>query len=209
MSIDGTEHHDPLTHALGLLRGHTTGTLLVDGTPTPVLYIVDPRAGSLVLGVEHEMFEGDDIVMVVPEDSFDAPLRVSLMLDEEPEGEATDRFMAYHMRQPLPVWARGSISFVKVDSGSVVSQEQIEAPNLLIDALPGLCRRLNSDRDALREVCKLLAKVDIEDPIAVGIDDLGFDVRARFGVVRVEMPSPIGSAQEAEDVIAALFGGVS
>jgi len=209
MNNDQIPHRDPLTHALALLRGHSTGTLLVDGTATPVLYIVDPRAGSLILSVEREMTEGDDTVLVIPEDSFEAPMRASLELGEEPEGEATDRYMAYHTRQPMPMWARGAISFVKVDSGSVVGQEEIEAPNPLVDALPGLCKKLNSDQRALREVCKLLAKADIDEPVAVGIDDLGFDVRARFGVVRVELPAPVRSAEEAEDVIAALYGGVS
>ncbi len=207
MSFEANPEHDPVTHALALLRAHTTGTLLVDSTPTEVLYIVDPRAGSLILSVEPDMLAGDDIVLVIPEDRFDAPMRASLMLDEEPEGEATDRFMAYHSRQPLPMWARGSISFVKVDSGAVVSQERIEAPNPLIDALPGLCRRLNSDPQALRAVCRLLARVEIEEPVAVGIDDLGIDVRARFGVVRVALPARVSSGEEAEEVIAALYGG--
>lgn len=209
MNSETNEQHDPVTHALELLRGHTTGTLLVDSTPTDVLYIVDPRTGALILSAEAGMLGGDDIVLVIPEDRFDAPMRASLMLEEEPEGEATDRFMAYHTRQPLPMWARGSISFVKVDSGAVVSQEQIETPNPLIDALAGLCRKLNSDPVALREVCRLLTGADIEEPVAVGIDDLGIDVRARFGVVRVALPSPVASGEEAEEVIAALYGGVS
>lgn len=203
-----TFNDDPTTHALSLLRGHSTGTLLVDGTPTEALYLVDPRAGSLILSIEPDMLNGDDIVLVIPEDRFDAPLRASLMLQEETEGEATDRFMAYHTRQPLPGWARGRLSFVKLETGAVVAQEELEIPNPLIDALPGLCKKLNSDRKALREVCKLLARVDIEEPLAVGIDDLGFDVRARFGVVRVTLPSRMRTGQEAEDVVAALLRGV-
>lgn len=204
-----SDHQHAVVRASRLLRGHTSGTLLVDSTPyEEMLYIIDPRSGSLVLSVDHELLDGTDTVLVIPQDTFEAPLRVSLELLQQIDEEPCDRFMAYHTRQPGAVYVHGKINFAKIDSGEVISQGELETPNPLINELSGLCKKLNSDRKALREVCKLLTRIDIEDPIAVGVDHLGFDVRARFGVVRVELPSRVETGTQAEDVIAALIGGV-
>lgn len=203
------DHHNAIVRALRLLRGHTRSTLLVDSTPyEEMLYIIDPRSGSLILSVDHELLEGTDIVLVIPQDTFDAPMRVSLELSTQIDEEPCDRFMAYHTRQPGAVYVRGKINFAKIDSGEVISQSELETPNPLINELSGLCKKLNNDRKALREVCKLLTRIEIDEPVAVGVDDLGFDVRARFGVVRVELPSRVDTGTQAEDVIAALIGGV-
>lgn len=198
---------DTLKRARSLLRAHTTGTLLCDGIPTPIAYIIDPSTGGLILCAEHEMFEADDCVLAIPEDSFSCPMRVNLMIEEMPESIASDRYIAYHLRQDRPVWARGQISFAKIDSGGVADGEQLMTPNPLLDALPHLCKRLNADRKALREVCKLLTRAEIENPIAVGVDEEGSDIRAEFGVVRMNWPGPVEDADECERVIASLVGG--
>jgi len=192
-----------------LLRGHTTGTLLADSTPYDVRYIVDPVTGSLVLTADEAMFDADDVVLVLPEDRFDAPIRVSLDLSTNIDEEPCDRFLAYHLHQPSSIWTRGLINFAKLESGEVVSDEQLQIPNGIVKQLPSLCKKLNSDRKALAEICNLLTRASIEEPTAVGVDPIGFDVRGRYGVLRVEFPSPVKNATEAEDVLAALIGGVS
>lgn len=204
-----SHEQETLARARTLLRSHTTGTLLFDGTPTTVLYIIDPGDGALVLCVERESLDADDIVLVVPEDRFDAPMRVTMMLDEEPESHASDRYLAYHTRQDRAHWARGRIGFAKIDSGGVADGESLMVPNPLHASIGSLCKRLNSDSNALREVCKLLAHVTIESPTAVGVDDEGFDVRAEFGVVRVQWPAPVSDETVCEQVIASLYEGVS
>lgn len=202
------EHQYAIERATRLIRGHAEGTLLVDSRPHKTLYMIDPHTGSLVLTIEEEMLDGEDVVFVLPEDTFDAPIRISLDLSTTIQEEACDRFLAYHLHQPSPIWAHGRINFAKLESGEVISKEEIEVENGLMSAHSGLCRKLNNDRKALRMVCKLLAKADIEEPTAVGIDQIGFDVRGQFGVVRVEFPSPVQNATQAEDVLAALFGSV-
>lgn len=203
------DHQQAIERAKRLLCGHTTGTLLVDEHPYDMLYIVNPYSGSLILTLEEEMLEGDDVVLVVPEDRFDAPMRLSIELSTQVNEEPCDRFIAYHMNQPNPIWASGQINFAKLDCGSVVGDDDLHVPNPLIDSLPSLCKKLNGDRQALHDVCLLLTKAQIQDPIAVGVDPIGFDVRSRFGILRVEFPCPVKDAMQAEDVIAALFGGVS
>lgn len=192
-----------------ILRAHTTGTLLIDSLPYDMTYIIDPHTGSLVLTLEEDMLEGDDIVLVVPEDRFDAPMRLSIDLSTYINEEPCDRFIAYHLNQPSPIWARGQINFAKLECGAVVGNDELGVPNPLIQSLSSLCKKLNNDRKALHDVCLLLTKADIEDPIAVGVDPIGFDVRSRFGIVRVEFPGSVENATQAEDVIAALIGGVS
>lgn len=204
-----TDHQHAIDRAMRLLRGHTTGTLLADSTPYDVRYIVDPITGSLVLTAEDAMFDADDVVLVLPEDCFDAPIRVSLDLSTNIDEEPCDRFLAYHLHQPRSIWARGMINFAKLESGEVISDEQLQIPNGIVKQLPSLCKKLNSDRKALAEICTLLTRASIEEPTAVGVDPIGFDVRGRFGVLRVEFPSPVKDAGEAEDVLAALLGGVS
>ena len=120
-----------LERALTLLRSHTTGTLLRDGTPYDSRYIIDPGDGSLIMTVDRDVFGGDDIVLAVPEDRFDTPMRVNLMIDEIEECHATDRFLAYHTQQDRPVWARGKIGFAKSDSGGVADGDALMAPNPL------------------------------------------------------------------------------
>ena len=199
-------------HALRLLRSHYQGDLLVDGVPHAIKLMLDPRTGSFVMSVELEMLEAEDVVLVLPEDRFDAPIHAGIELGQEIEEEACDRFLAYHLHQPSPIWASGRINFVKIrdgiGKGMVFDQAEIEVPNALINELPGLCKKLNSDPKALGLICKLLAKVEIIEPMAVGVDPMGFDVRGKFGVVRVEFPSKVADGHQGEDVIAALIGGV-
>jgi hypothetical protein len=198
-----------LARARTLLRSHTTGTLLCDGTPTPVLYIIDPNDGALIMCVDQDMLDTDDCVLVIPEDRFDAPMRVNLTLIEEPESHSSDRYLAYHARQDRGVWTRGKIGFAKIDSGGVADGDALMTPNPFHAELSHLCKRLNADTNALRELCSLLAHARIEYPTAVGVDEEGFDARAEFGVVRVQWPAPVSDASACENVIASLLGGVA
>jgi len=198
-----------LVRARTLLRSHTNGTLLCDGTPSEVLYLIDPNDGALMLCVEQDMLDADDCVLVVPEDRFDVPIRITLTLREEPESGSSDRYLAYHQRQDRSRWARGQIAFAKLDSGGVADGDALMSPNPLKTSISALCKRLNSDPKALREVSRLLSGVLIENPVAVGVDDEGCDIRAEFGVVRIQWPGAVSDAVQCENVIASLFGGVS
>ncbi len=209
LSMSFSDHQLAVERAARLLRGHTSGTLLLDGLPYSMLYMIDPRTGSLVMSIEEEMINARDAVLVVPEDTFDAPMRLSIDFDPSIQEEACDRFLAYHLHEPSSMWVHGRINFAKLESGAVVSQDEIEQTNPLINELSGLCKKLKNDRKALKLVCKLLTKADLDEPTAVGIDPIGFDVRGSYGVLRVEFPSPVDDAKQAEDVLAALLGGVS
>jgi hypothetical protein len=47
--------------------------------------------------------------------------------------------------------------------------------------------------------------VHLDDPLLVGVDPWGCDVRHKFGVLRLEFAQPASVANEAEARLAALF----
>jgi len=48
-------------------------------------------------------------------------------------------------------------------------------------------------------MCFAKTKVEVEEPVVVGVDSLGLDVRATFGIVRVPFDTPM---QSSDDVLA-------
>lgn len=74
-------------------------------------------------------------------------------------------------------------------------------PNPLRKAEPRLVKLINSDLASLARICRARANLDIADPLCVGVDPFGIDVRARFGIVRVEFDLEAGSPEQAEACI--------
>ena len=69
-----------------------------------------------------------------------------------------------------------------------------------------LCRQINeNNRAELRQVCRVIAHAQVESPMLVGVDRLGFDVRRRFDVLRVDAPQPMNTAADAELVLGQLI----
>lgn len=205
-------HHSPNTpdadaDAARIVRRHTRCVALADRTPFDCRFVVDGQAGELILGAEQAFLDAEELVLCLPDDSFEADATILVHHRPAEEDRWTDRHMAYHPDTRPPRWARAAIDSVKLRSGAVVPGDQLRLPNPLLDAEPALCKRLNADRDALRELCRLLTGVEPEDPVAVGVDRLGIDVRARFGVIRVELPAPCEDSDEAGRVVEALIGG--
>jgi hypothetical protein len=202
----GPEESRLAAEALRTLRAHRAGTLLCDGQPEPVRFILDGRDGSLVLPIAPPLLDAGELLLCLPDDSFDTTMRALVLpTGAEPDEEARDRYLAYHGRASEAAWVRARPEFVKLSGGRVVDGERVVVPNALRGEEPALCRTLNADRDALRRVVGLLAKVEPDEPLAVGVDPDGFDVRARFGIVRVEFPAPVPNGAEAERVIRTLL----
>jgi hypothetical protein len=59
-----------------------------------------------------------------------------------------------------------------------------------------LCIQLNGDIAEIVSACKQIANVEVETPVVVGVDQLGVDVRARFGIVRLESDAPLTNIGE-------------
>ncbi|MCC5822134.1 MAG: DUF2470 domain-containing protein [Phycisphaerales bacterium] len=197
-----TPHHH---EAARTLRRHTRGVTRADGTPRDCRFLIDGQSGELVLGLDREAVEAAELVLFLPDDTFDA--EASVLINHRPaeEDRWTDRHMAYHPEARPDRWARATVDSLKLRDGEIVEGDRLALVNPLLSVEPALCKRLNADRDRVRELCRLMAGVEPEQPVAVGVDRYGIDVRARFGIVRLDLPAPCDDPDEAVRVIDALI----
>ncbi len=194
-----------IERARRLVRGHSAGTLLYDGTPFEARYVIDPGSGDLVVECDRDSVSANDVSLAIPKDSFDAAARVCVELSDVVEEALRDRFTAYHLPAVEPMLGIAAVSFVKLDSGEVVDRDALALVNPLSGAQGKLCKIINSDRARLTALCKAITGTGIVDALCVGVDDRGLDVRAQRGVVRLELPAPVGDLDEAERVIGAML----
>ena len=59
--------------------------------------------------------------------------------------------------------------------------------------------------DGLRHACMDRKKIELNDPRLVGVDPLGFDVRGRFDVVRLEASELIDDEESARSMLESLI----
>ena len=85
------------------------------------------------------------------------------------------------------------------------SGESLTRPNPLRAGEARLVKQLNTDRASLARLCKQRARLDVADPLCVGIDSFGLDVRARFGIVRIEFDLEAASLEQAEACIRSML----
>ncbi|MCA9304141.1 MAG: hypothetical protein KC996_08470 [Phycisphaerales bacterium] len=198
-------HPDAPRRARALLRAHTLGVLLADETPTPIRYCVLPDSGALIIDCDRDILDASEHVLMIPEESFAPPLSLMLSLEETGNEALHDRHRAYHDGSPLTHYAVATILGGKLDNSEVVDGDEIQQPNPLGPAISRLGRLLNADRVVLAAICDSLTGAQPEEPTAVGIDPHGFDVRARFGVIRVRFGEPCGDEEAARIVIERLI----
>src|SRR5262249_55929226 len=152
----------------------------------------------------------DEHVLFVPEER-DGAAQLMLVLaaidrDRGPIAAACDHWEAYHGRTPLRTWAAAGIVAAKW-GGQVVDGDELMRPDPLAPHLAGLCRSANADPSSLTEACRRHARVAVVDPVAVGADSGGIDVRAAFGVVRLEFDEAARTPEAAQRAIDRLLEG--
>lgn len=192
--------------ALRTLRCNFQGELRCDERQQRVKYIVGPDTGQLIVPADADMLEALDTVLFIPEERDGA---MELLLTLAPltqlaDHEAlADRWRTYHGEPETPSWAACSIDAARHD-GFVIDGEAMMQPNPLAAAEPKLCKMLNTaGRDVLAAIVAKKSHRTLEAPLAVGVDSLGIDVRARFEIVRIPAPQQqFQSAEDAERTIA-------
>jgi len=192
-----------ITGARAFLRANLTGTIGFDEEFIPIKVVVAPD-GALVAPVMVAMLRALDVVIFLPAED-DAAMQLQVTLEEiQDSGEHAalcDRWRIYHGEPEDVRWARISIDAAKFD-GRMFDGLALMEPNALAEAEPRICRKVNAEmRELLKRACLRVAEVEIEDPRLVGVDSLGFDVRGRFDVVRLDADPEI--VDEA-DALAAL-----
>ncbi|MFT5423387.1 MAG: hypothetical protein ACI89L_001164 [Phycisphaerales bacterium] len=198
---------DEIQTLLSLLRAHAAGILRCDETPEPIRFVYSRQDQGVILPLEPRLLDSDQFLLCLPDDSFDLSVRALLhvvALNDEREIDR-DRHMAYHGSTTEGVWVLGRIEHAHSASGLVIDGELLTEPGSLAADEPRLCKRLNADRAALADAIELFAGVRIAEPLAVGVDPHGFDVRARHGIVRVAFPSPCTNGDTAARVISTMI----
>ncbi len=206
------------TRGTRLLRRHHEGALIFGERRADVRFIIEPAEGRLVLPIEPVALEAEHWVVIAPDE---ADRRMEVLLEpreiERPEAEAcVDRWRAYFGEAPSKRWAschvlglRGWFDGRAGGEEPEVFDTEALAPASTLAACEGrLLKRINGQRERLRAVCRRGvggASVDVAEPLCVGVDQFGLDVRARFGVVRVEFSNEARDEADATRMIESLL----
>jgi hypothetical protein len=201
--------NDPAAiRALEHLRAHREGVLIADGLASRIRFVIDSVTGRIVFPTTTPVAEAAELVLFVPEEDPVGTPELQLLLTARPldpsADPACDRWEAYHGEPRLTRWAACSIDSVKF-AGEVADGEIFNRASMLRKAEPALCRLLNADPARLSALCAAKAGVLPREPRAVGVDELGADVRARFGIVRIPFPRPATDQQDAENLVRGLL----
>lgn len=210
MDTTGPDSTEPASTLLRTLRSHREGVLLISGTATRVRFVLDGATGAVVMPLPATLLlapgpEAEDPVLMVAEES-EGSLQLLVRLSElGPEREDVfDRWRAYHGSPRFTRWASLAIESGKM-GGEVADGAELMRPNPLLAVEPALCKRLNADRAALAAACRKRAGLAPAEPVAVGVDPGGVDVRARFGIVRVEFESEARTPEAAAAAVGSLL----
>jgi hypothetical protein len=186
--------------AYAFLRGHTRGDLRYEEHIGPVRYVIEPE-GRLVAPVTYQMLDAVDTVLFVPgfaEGAMEIQVTLSPLDPEGAEGALADRWRIYHRKPQEVRWAWLDPDAVRYEDW-VFDGEALRRANPLAADEARLCRQINQgSRDELGLVCRHFAEADVEEPLVVGVDPLGFDVRRRFDVARVPAPATMATADAVE-----------
>lgn len=181
------------------MRRHHEGSLGFEERRAAIQFVIDRASGALILPVEPGFSRIAELLLLAPSEdawAWQASLTPSIIARPESE-ECVDRWAAYHGKAPgAAVWIRATLTGLK-SASSVWDPSDVTAPNALHACEARLIRGINADRGALARACKVHALIDVADPLAVGIDPHGMDVRARFGIIRLEFPENTRATTEA------------
>jgi hypothetical protein len=185
--------------ARAFLRANLAGAIGFDGEVRPIKLVVAPD-GALVAPVMVAMLRAFDVVVFLPEEGDEA-MQLQVTLEEIQDAgdfaSLCDRWRIYHGEPEDVRWARISIDAAKFD-GRMFDGLALMQPNALAEAEPRVCRKVNAEmRELLRKACLAVAEVEIEDPRLVGVDPLGFDVRGRYEIVRLDANPEIADESDA------------
>lgn len=176
--------------AFHFLRRHTQGVLQLPDRVEPVRYVIDPATGLPILATQPDVLEVESLTLHIPDES---PLSLQLLAEPtslNPDIDAScDRFLIY-LGQPkgrnLRAWVRLGVIGVRYEA-ELIDPTHVCIANAFLAEEPAACRRANATPDRLRAACRR-AGAEVPTPLLVGIDPWGADVRATFGIVRIEWP---------------------
>ena len=174
--------------AWAALRGHTTGEMMFEDHLRPVKYCIEPDEGRLVSPVMYAMLSTVDTTLFVPqcvEEAVEVQITIEPFEERGPHAAYCDRWRVYHGEPDDIYWAFLSVDAVRFH-GAIIDGEALMRPNPFASAEPRICKHMNGEhKDDMRLLCEHYAEIIVENPVMVGVDPLGIDVRGRFDVIRV------------------------
>jgi hypothetical protein len=180
------------------LRSNTTATIKFGEHTRDISYVIS-KTGELIIPAMVAMLQPCDTIMFVPEYSEGCmEMHVSLrqFIETGDDGLLADRWNVYHGDSPEVQWARVTIDAARFHE-MFIDGESLCRENILAEVEGALCKELNAKcKEKVRALCTAKTFVTVEDPVVVGIDQFGIDVRAAFGIVRVPSDAVITSADD-------------
>lgn len=199
--------HPNVRRGLSLLRRYRAATLAFGDRRAQVPFVFDPATGRIVMPVESEAAALDEFTLYLPSESdCDATALLSPARIQRPEAEeSVDRWSAYHGLPPSgAVWTSSVILGVKSATNpddAIMDETALTLANPLGRSEFGVIRVANADRARLARAVHAVTRAEVPEALCVGVDDLGVDIRAPFGIVRLEFPAPAADASNAEAML--------
>ena len=186
---------EAVDHTLDFLHAHLKGFIRFDGDRVAIKVIVAPD-GAIVAPVMESMLRSVDVSLELPDDGEDG-LQVMVTLErldaEGPLAGLCDRWRAYHGEPEDVRWARMVPDAARHLQWFVDGEALLQANPLAKDEA-GLLKALNAaPRSFLKALCTA-ARAPSENPVAVGVDPGGLDVRRAHDVVRIPFPARLETA---------------
>lgn len=200
-----------------LLRRHHEATVQFQERRAEVRLVYDGATGEIVLPLEPGMAAAPELVLHMPDEvTLQLQVAVRPRVIERPEAEeAVDRWQAYHGAAGSGgsagrTWVRCEIEGAKRPHapGEVYAGEALCKPNALRRGGGEfkVVKHVNTRKDGLSGLCRRCAGLEVAEALCVGVDEFGIDVRARFGIVRVEFDLEAATADQARELIDRMLG---
>ena len=192
--------------AVRALRANARGHLLMDEDRRwQARYVFDRQRGVLVFPLPGDSVGIGEAQLLVP-DEHDPTVAALLSIETASSLPAAVeiRFEIYHGRAREAHWGVATVEALRYHA-EAYDREEFSLTDPLAAEEPALCRELNAEAVGLRAMCEALAGSRVEEPVAVGVDPDGLDVRARFGIVRIEFAERAETADAARAQIAQLL----
>lgn len=180
---------EAVDQTLDFLHANLRGVIRFDGDRVPIKVIVAPD-GRIVAPVMESMLRAVEVVLELPDDG-DESLQVMVSLERlDPEGELAgfcDRWRAYHGDPEDVRWAHMQIDASRFRQW-FVDGEALMLANPLAKDEAGLLKALNAQPRAFLKAFCTTSKVDCKEPVAVGVDPGGIDIRRAHDTARLPFP---------------------
>lgn len=199
---------DEVHQTLRRLHRFHEGVLGIGERVERTQFVIDPLSGRPVFPAPPGVFDEEGITLHTPEDEPGSLMVLGRCVEIDPLRDgACDRWLVYHGKARWSRWAAIEIESIK-NTDTVLDQEEAQIESPLRAAEPALCKWVNQNHaDALREVCRRSVGTAPESALLVGVDPYGLDVRAHFGVMRIEFERIVENDTDAKALIEEMIRG--